>query len=220
MRGIFDLDNKFIRFLEGVYHLIFLSFLWSIAALTIVGAGPGSTALYYAVSKSIKRGRSYPGREFFSALKNNWWKSMFGGGLLLIFFLSAYFVDFPYISEWIVYGTISNMLMLILAFVKLFLMCGILIYLFPILSRFEVGVGKALSVSVILIFRHLFSTVLLTALILISVFLIMTEPVFILFIPGIYTLLSTYPIEWIMQKYMMNSEKELDNSRDQWYLEN
>ena len=220
MWGIFNPDNKFIRFLEGVYNLILLSLLWSIAALTVVGVGPASTALYYAVSKSIKRGRSYPGREFFHALKNNWWKSILGGLLLMIFFLSAYFVDFPYISEWIVYGTSSNMLMLILALVKLFFMFGIIIYFFPILSRFEVGAGKALSVSVILIFRHLFSTILLTVLILISIFIVMTEPISVLLVPGLYTFLSTYPIEWIMQKYMMNSDKEMDNSRDQWYLEN
>lgn len=217
--GFYHPENKFVQFIEKTVDLAAISLLWIVCCITVVGAGSATTALYYTAAKSVKRGRSYPIREFFRALKRNWWKSMWVWILLILFGISLYMVDLPCILLWGVSGTAGNPILFAASVVKLFLFIGILLYVFPVLSRFDVSIWKALSVSVVLMIRHIFTTLLLALLMTVSAIIVWLEPAFLLLVPGVCAFVCTIPLEWVLQKYMEGQEKEPDPSRDQWYLE-
>jgi hypothetical protein len=53
MNDFFDLDAPLFRFLTRVADMVILSLLWLIGSLPLFTLGISSTALYYAVNKSL-----------------------------------------------------------------------------------------------------------------------------------------------------------------------
>jgi len=58
MNDFFDLDAPLFRFLTRVADMVILSLLWLIGSLPLFTLGISSTALYYAVNKSLIENRS------------------------------------------------------------------------------------------------------------------------------------------------------------------
>lgn len=217
--GIFRSDNLFFSCVEKICNLIVLSILWCICSITVIGIGPATAALYYAVVKTVRRERSYPAKEFFRALKDNWKKSILAELILLLFCIAMLFTDVPYLAGMLLKGQPPQVPLLLLFIVKVFLSAGIFLYIFPVFSRFEVETGKGFGFAVILLFRHGLSSILMLSILLATVFLAWQEPFFIILLPGVCAYLCSYPMEWILGKYLSPSEKEADASKDQWYLE-
>ena len=62
MNDFFDLDAPLFRFLTRVADMVILSLLWLIGSLPLFTLGISSTALYYAVNKSLIEDRGiFPG---------------------------------------------------------------------------------------------------------------------------------------------------------------
>ena len=94
----FSTDNRLWQLIFLTTDIVLLGLLWIVLSLTIVGFGPASTALYYAIAKSIRRERGRPFREFFHALKQIWWKSMFAGLIIYILMIGICLITLP--SDW------------------------------------------------------------------------------------------------------------------------
>lgn len=214
--NFFNPENKFIRGLTDVFDLILLGLLWLLLSATVVGIGPASTALYYAVTKSVRKGRGKPVAEFIYALKQNWKQSLIVGIILTVLGIAVYLYDWNYIIVLITTGTVENTLLTVLAFVKILLLLGISIYIFPILSRFHIKLPKAILISLALTFRHIFRTLYTVALLIAMILLVITAPFIAWLLPGIFTWLLSIPMESILRKYTPTDES---NNADQWYLE-
>lgn len=65
MNDFFDLDAPLFRFLTRVADMVILSLLWLIGSLPLFTLGISSTALYYAVNKSLIEDRGTVSEEFF-----------------------------------------------------------------------------------------------------------------------------------------------------------
>lgn len=217
--GLFNPDGKFMRAMTKVFYLLVTGLFWLIGSITVVGIGPVTTALYYSTTKSVRRDRGSPISEFFRALKDNWLKSLIAGVMLLLLGLSTYLTDYNYIVELITCGESSNKLLLILAIVKLFLVLGLTIYLFPILSRFQVKLPKAFLVCIGLMFRHLGWTLVMIVLLSAAVLIAIAFPVFCWMVPGFYMFLLSYPMEKILRRYVAEEETIASEDNDPWYME-
>ncbi len=68
-------DNKFFTALGKLVDCVWLSLLWLICSIPVITMGAASTALYYAVHKSIRGNRGYTTRNYFSAFKDNFKQS-------------------------------------------------------------------------------------------------------------------------------------------------
>ena len=71
MNDFFDLDAPLFRFLTRVADMVILSLLWLIGSLPLFTLGISSTALYYAVNKSLIEDRGTVSEEFFRAYRRS-----------------------------------------------------------------------------------------------------------------------------------------------------
>ena len=104
------------------------------------------------------------------------------------------------------------------------LICAILMYLCPILSRFEMKFTGLFKTAFFLSARHILTTFCLLILFVIVLFATFIIPLGMFLFPGMGVLLSSYLIEPIFKKYMpakqsVPQEDEEYRGKDEWYLE-
>ena len=66
----FNWDNKVFQALGKMVDCIALSAMWLVCCLPIITFGASTSALYYAVHKSVRGNRGYMTKNFFHALTN------------------------------------------------------------------------------------------------------------------------------------------------------
>jgi uncharacterized membrane protein YesL len=218
MGNIFNLDNGFFSFLSKVCDVIFLSILFIIFCIPIITIGPACTALYYATVKVIRRERGYVFREFFRSFKLNFKKGAIVGVLLTIVYIIVGF------DLWAAYKALDGSTFRFAIFgvylAITILALGFSVYVYPVLSRFDVTLRQLIKTVLIISLRHLPSTVcmvILTGAAILGVYII---PLLLLVIPGVLVWLNSLLMEKILKKYTPQAEgAEDDNRKDEWYLE-
>lgn len=218
MGNLFSLDNGFFSFLSKVCDLIFLSFIFIIFCIPIVTIGPACTALYYATVKVIRRERGYVFREFFRSFKLNFKKGAIVGILLTIVYIILGF------DLWAAYKSLDGSTLRFAMFgvylAITILALGFSVYVYPVLSRFDVTVRQLIKTVLILSLRHLPSTICMIILTLAAIIGVYIIPILLIVIPGVLVLLNSLLLEKILKKYTPQSENSEDESRkDEWYLE-
>lgn len=211
-------NSEFMQAMESIFYLIVLGLIWLLISLTIVGIGPASVALYYAVVKSVRKGRSTPFKEFFSALKlkQNWLTALIIHILLLFFGWVLYTFDWNYVLLWIKTGAMADPLQTVMAIIKIFFLVGIICYVYPIISRFQVNIPRALMLSLFFCLRYFWITILCTLLLCFALLVALAYPALSWLIPGIFVWLLSYPMESVLRKYVPDADK---SDSDAWYLE-
>ncbi len=218
MGNIFNLDNGFFSFLSKVCDVIFLSIIFIIFCIPIITIGPACTALYYATVKVIRRERGYVFREFFRSFKLNFKKGAIVGVLLTIVYIIVGF------DLWAAYNALDGSTFRFAIFgvylAITILSLGFSVYVYPVLSRFDVSLRQLIKTVLIISLRHLPSTVcmvILTGAAILGVYII---PFLLLVIPGVLVWLNSLLMERILKKYTPQSEDaDDDNRKDEWYLE-
>ncbi len=133
MRKFFSDSNPVIRGLTKLADLMWLNALFIITSLPLFTIGAAASALYYESMRVVQGEEAYITRDFFKAFKNNfkyativWIVSAF---LLLLFGYTFYVLGKSDLSY-------AHIAMGILG-VPIILICFMLLYVFPIMSRFE-----------------------------------------------------------------------------------
>ena len=217
--NFFNPDNAFFSFMNKLCDVVVLSVICTVCCLPIITIGPSISALYYAVVKSVRRERSYAIRSFFHAFKTN---VKVGAITTAIYLLLAYvlYIDYQYASLLREQGDNMGTVLYLLFNVVAFLAVCMLVWIFPILSRFTVGVKQLFKNAFFIAIKHLPSTLLLIILVGGMTFLTWAILPGFLVLPGLCALLSSLPIERVMKKYMPKPEGTPEETgEDQWYLE-
>lgn len=133
MRKFFSDSNPVIRGLTKLADLMWLNALFIITSLPLFTIGAAASALYYESMRVVQGEEAYITRDFFKAFKNNfkyativWIVSAF---LILLFGYTFYVLGKSDLSY-------AHIAMGILG-VPIILICFMLLYVFPIMSRFE-----------------------------------------------------------------------------------
>lgn len=160
---LFNPENGFWRLMGILTDLLAFSLLWLACAATVVLLGPGTTALYDAMARHLVKGELGGYVRFRDSLKANFkvgcpaGLAVFAAGYALVKLHGVLYAG----------GAAGDraMFVLYIAFWGFFVaVCGIAAYIFPVLSRFEFGLGGLLSTSVKLALAHPGTTLLLGAL--------------------------------------------------------
>lgn len=205
MNNFFNMDNGFFAVLGKITDLILLSIVWSILCIPIITIGPATTAMYYAVVKVIRRERGYLFREFFKSFRQNFKKGAITGVVLtIIFFVLSYDIFYAYNELGNNYTRGSIMLGVFIALTVLTLCVSI--YVFPILSRFEMTYKQLFKASSFMSMRHLPSTILMAVIVIASVLLSIFQPIFIFIAPAGSTFLISTLMERVFKKYMPQTD--------------
>lgn len=185
--------------------------------------GPASTAFYYTMVKVIRRERSYLLKEFFRSFKLNFKQGIAVAVIYEILIVVAVF-DYMYLFESSETGSKMSAIMLGAFLVLTIFTVFSLIYIFPVLSRFTVTIKNLIKWAFFMSIRHIGWTLLLTVMFVgcgvMMFFSFFYMPPLLVVLPGIYTLLASFPMERIFKRYMPQEEESDEESGiDRWYNE-
>lgn len=217
--SIFNSDSKFMSVLTNIIDVVLLSLLWLLFSITIVGFGPATTALYYTIAKTVRRGRGTLLKEFWRSLKENWWKAMVFGLLTVVIGFYLALTDGITVIGSLAEGGLSSLGEVILPMLRLLIFFSINTYIFPVLSRFDLKFVRILGMSISLFVRHLWLTLVMMSVGFVIIFFVSRDWFWIIFFPGVYYYLVSYPMEFILKKYTPKPENPDDKTIDYWYLE-
>lgn len=251
MSKIFSVDNKFFTTINKIVDMMWLSILWSVCCLPLlflifsiivnyemlllsivllpigfITVGPASAALYYAIVKSVRRERSYATKCFFHAFKVNF-KVGFISSMILGLVTAILLLD-------IIYAPITMPFDASLQpYIKgVFLGMGvvvifILVWMYPLLSRFELKVKDLIKNSMVLAVKNIFRTIIMAALWIgmgycfvhffeyIAQFLIFIP----IIIPSVSALIRSFIIEPVFKRITGDPNEDSETEVDAWYAE-
>lgn len=242
-------DNKLFTFMGKVFDILVLNTVWLIlciplpiltvtwiaktenmlflilTVLTLLPVIPATTALYYAVMKSIRRERSYAVKEYFRSFFRNF-KQGIVFTLIAIFLIFILYIDFQY-ALGLTQAQESMGSLYLGVFIVISLLAGALyMYVCPLLSRFDMKVGSIYKTAFIMSARHLLTTIGLLAIaigVLLGCYILLPG---MFFLPAVGTLLASFLIEPVFKRYMPEKEEvqvdefgdEVGQEKDEWYL--
>ena len=250
MNNFLNPDNKFFSFMGKAFDVLVLNTIWLLlclplpvltvvwiaqtgsfaflilTVLTVLPIVPATTALYYAIVKSIRRERSYAIKEYFRSFKRNFKQGAAFSfvALMLVFVL---YIDFRYAWELMKAQESSGSTYFGVFIVIALLFCATFAYICPLLSRFDMKVMGIFKTAFVMAARHLLTTIILIILMAAVIFGCYVLLPGIFFLPAAGTLVASFVIEKVFKRYMPEKEEpvvgengeEVGQEKDEWYLE-
>lgn len=208
LNNIFNPSNGFFRAMAALVDVVCFSLMWVMCAATLILLGPGTTALYDAIARCLRRGTQGAYARFWGTLKDSLRVGLPSGlavaalGYALVKLHGALYAGAAagdrtmfalYIAFWVAFAAV----------------CGITSYLFPTLSRFEFSVGGLLATGVKLAFAHPLTTLALGLLTGACVLLCVVYWIPALFLPYVWAWLAAALLEPIFRPFMEEQGKSL-----------
>ncbi|WP_058486630.1 YesL family protein [Defluviitalea phaphyphila] len=201
-KGFFDLDGPFNRIGTLIFDLIALNIIWFIFSIPIITIGASTTALFYATGKKVRKEDGYIFRDFWKSFKMNFKQSTI---IWIIMLIMAFIIWFNLNNLW-VFGNMQKFFVIFqYAILIQFIIIGI--YIFPLLSRFYVTVPGVFKMSFIIGNRHILTTIICVALLVITVLLMLTIPMYFFMGVSVYAIASIYFIQKILVNYMPENQE-------------
>ena len=167
MRNMFNLDGPLFTALNKFSDLIILNLLFVVCSLPIVTIGASLTALSYVTLKMKEGEEGYVARSFFRSFKQNF-KQATVIWLLMLVIAALMFLDFRIMRFY--EGTVGT-LMRVSVYLGVLLWSMILIYVFPLLARFENTIRQTVQNAILLAIANAPRTLLILAVLFGAVFL-------------------------------------------------
>ena len=151
----FSIDSPLYRFMQRLTDVIVLNILWLVFSLPIVTIGCSTAAAFSVTMKFLDESEGHIWSDFISAFKANW-KQGLPLGLISIVAAAAVYLDFK------IAGAVENSLpFLIVGFLTAFFLSFSLLYVFPLIVRYENSITNCLKNSFRLAMKHVGRTFLL-----------------------------------------------------------
>ncbi len=197
-------NNRFTEGLSKITDVLLIGFYFLVCSLPVFTIGASATALYYAIHKSVFKGRGYT-TEFFHSFKDNFKQSTLSWIVFVVLFLVL--GGDIYITRTMLAADNPLAASSIFFTVLLIFTIAWTIYHFAYIARFENGFKDSFKVSAIIMFANLGWTFVLIGVVLFFVVLVYRFLVLLVFIPGLFTCAIHPLLERVFRKYM--SEEDL-----------
>lgn len=178
MNKLFDIDGPIMHLMTKITYCLYLNILWFLCCLPIVTAGASTTALFYVTLKIAKNEEGRITSAFFHSFRKNFKQATVIWLILLIIgiVLGIDGYVFYHMRFHNVFWTIGTAVF----FIALAAYLIILMYIFPLLSRFENTTRAMFKNSLMIGMRFLFCTALMAI-----IYFSMTLVVIRIFTPAI-----------------------------------
>lgn len=218
--GLFDLNNPLMRGMAKVADLIILNFFFMLCCIPIVTIGPALSALHYVAMKLVRNEEGGIVKDFFHSFKMN----LRQGIVIHILFLAVACV--LVVDIWFAlysvsdHGAMTYILFAGAAFLAVITVMTLL-YVYPVLAKFDNTVKETLKISLVLAVRHWPTTLVLAVLTAFPVWF-MTVPneavigfLFLMLILGFaaLALAQAFFLRKVFDKYI--PEQQPDESREE-----
>ena len=159
MRNLFNPDNAIMQLITKVVYSAYLNILWFICCIPVITIGASTTALFYVTLKMAKNEEGNITTAFFRSFKENFrqstivWIILLAVGIVLgIDGYTLYHLRFEN-AFWTVITAVFIVALLAYAIV--------LMYIFPLMARFDNTTLAMFKNSIMIGMRFLFCTVLM-----------------------------------------------------------
>ena len=142
MAGFFSTDSKLYRFMSKLTDLVKLNIMWLVFSIPIVTVGISTIAAYTVTLKIAEDEEGYIGRDFLKAFKENWKQGIPMSFITLLCIWSVY-LDFQ------IYNVVEEnaFVFLIIGIVTAYVFTFSLLYVYPLLARYENTILNSLKNS-------------------------------------------------------------------------
>ena len=205
-------ESRLTAILSAVIDIIWAGLLWLVFSLPLFTIGASSTALYYAVVKSIRHDRGRVSSCFFQSFRSNFRQAT----LLWLLCLGYLLIGIGDAIAFARMGVKEGSLLFWMSRIFFLPIPMLFPWLFAFLSRFQNSLKNTLRYSAFLAMRYFRTTLLLTfelGLFLAIAYLI---PLLLPFLPGAFCLLMSLQIEPVFRSL---TEEQEDENADAWYNE-
>lgn len=161
MGKFFDIDGRFVRTLTKVADFIILDILIMIFSLPVITIGPAISAAYYVALKEVRDEEGYLLKSFWKSFKQNF-RQGFIIELIIIAVATLLYYDITivYRLEYAEPNIIWNLLFYVLLGF-LVLVIATVIYVFPMLAKFDNKILKLIINSLLMAVKHLPQTIIM-----------------------------------------------------------
>lgn len=196
-REVFDRDHLLWRILAAFMDLVYVSLMWFICSLPVVTIGAATTAAYDVTVHCIRRKEPAMLARFLSTFKEEFKNTtistlIWGLALAFLVFLLLFI---PYMED----GSLSFLFM-IDAVILAVLVFGSITWVFPIFSRFKMGLWKANKAAIKLIFANFAVSILMIIALVLTAAACFVWLFPIIFMPGLLWLLQSVFIERVFSR--------------------
>ncbi|MCI9621512.1 MAG: YesL family protein [Dorea sp.] len=159
MNHLFNLDGPVLQFINKIVYSVYLNILWFICSIPIVTIGASTTALFYVTLKISKNEEGSITKAFFHSFKENLrqgtviWLILLAFGIILG--IDGYVLYHMRFEN--VFWTLCTAVFCVAAAAYAI----ILMYIFPLLARFDNTIGAMFKNALFIGVRFLFCTALM-----------------------------------------------------------
>ena len=213
MNQLFNPDSPVLGFITKIVYCVYLNILWLVCSLPIVTIGASTTALFYVTLKMAKNEEGNITKAFFHSFKDNFkqgtiiWMILLVLGIILgIDGYVLYHMRFEN-AFWTICSAVFIVALAAYAIVVM--------YIFPLLSRFDNTVTAMFKNSIMLGMRFLFCTVLMAVIYFVMAFVIIHifTPA-VIFGEGLCAFLCSYLLSNILLMCQEKAENTPEASED------
>ena len=205
-------ESRIVQVLSALIDLIWAGLLWLFCSLPLITVGASSTALYYAIVKSIRHERGRVSACFFHAFKPNFRQATAIWLLMVLYVLIGVGDGYAFSRM----GFAENSPLIVFSRVILLPVPLLFPWLFPFLSRFQNTVGGTIRYCLFLAVHHFGRTLLLAAELALFLLICWLIPFLIPLLPGAFCMLMSLHLEPVFRGLTLEQETD---AADPWYNE-
>lgn len=205
MNDFFRLDGPIFRYGTLIADLLFLSLIFTFCSIPIITLGASLTGLFYVTTRQVSRREGYVTRDFLKSFRQNFIKSTVFYLFFLIcgIILTFNFVAYNYVAR-------SNQIVLVFQVVLSAEIVGVMVYLFPLIARFDLKMSQYLKNAFYFANRHISTTVTCLVALGAAFWLFMKIPFLIIILPGAYAYFASIMIMRVFRKYLPDMDRDVE----------
>ncbi len=152
----FSIDSPFYKFMQRLWDVVKLNLVWLVCSLPVVTLGCSTIAAFSVTLRMTEDKEGDVVKDFFKAFKANWKQGIPMSFIMILCPISVWY-DFQ------IYNAIeeNSIIFLIIGMITAYLFFFCLIYVFPLLARYENTIINSLKNSYKIGLKHIGRTIIL-----------------------------------------------------------
>ena len=212
MGRFFNPENFLWRGFARLADFMLLSMCFFLCSLPLLTIPAAAIALYDATARCVYGDEGHPYGRFFRTFKN---ELLRGIGIAVLWALVALVLSVGYqILYQRAQADISQGIFATVYYFSLFIPVGIFCWLIPVESRFVQPFGQLHKMALYFTFTHLPTTLVITALGLITFELCVNIPFLLMLLPGVCAYIQSIFVERVFVKYMPKEEPPAEEASE------
>lgn len=203
MDKIFGLDSKFYKYGTLFCDLVIVVMLWIVCCIPVITIGASTTALYYVTTRQLSNREGYVTKDFFKSFKSNFFEAT-AVTLILLLFSGIIYINLNFFKP----DTTINIIIYLIQYVILYEIMIFSVYVFPVLSRFDLKLGDLIKTSIFMANRHLFTSISCVVLLAAMFMVLKVLGILVILAAGFYAVITSLMFMNLFRKYVPDMDKD------------